>query len=96
MVAIKIHTDKKINNEIKKVYGNDDYNTISQVIGNILVRYLKYEHFDKELIIKKGKLKLCNFCGEKAVTNKIIDINGLNLEECEICQNCGSGTPKID
>ena len=96
MVTIKIHTDKKIEQEIREVYGNNDYNTISKVIANILSRYLKSENLDKKLIIKKEKSKRCDFCGEKAVINKIIDIDGTNLKECEICQNCGSGTPKIN
>lgn len=96
MVTIKIHTDKRTEEEIKKVYGDKDYITISQVIENILFRYLNYEHFDKKLIIKKEDFKKCNFCGENARVTKVIDIDGKNLVECEICQNCGSGTPKIN
>lgn len=96
MLTIKIHIGDEARKEIKNTYGKDDYEIVDSVVNNIIERYLDVEHFDPELSIDKdGNYKICESCGEKSKSNKIIDVDGKNLAEHEICENCGSGYPKL-
>jgi len=96
MITLKIHIDNGTINEIKNCYGKSDYNTVDCVVSDILNRYLNVEYFDLNLAIEDGDYEVCSFCGEKAKKNRMIDINGRNLEEHKICENCGSGTPTLE
>lgn len=95
MVTLRVRIDERDKEDIKSVYGKDDYNTVANVLSNILYRYFNVEYFDPKLHIDKEDYEYCEICGEKAKLNKIVDVNGTNLEEHKICQNCGSGTPEI-
>ncbi len=96
MITIKIHIDKETREAIKSAYGKDDYETIDSVVNNIVERYLDVEHFDPELSMDdSGVYKKCESCREKSKSIKMIDTDGKNLEECEVCENCGAGYPAL-
>lgn len=96
MLTIKIHIDDETRKEIKNTYGKDDYETVDGVVNNIVERYLDVEHFDPKLsTTEDGNYKTCKFCGEKSKSSKIIDVDGKNLEEHEVCENCGKGYPVL-
>ena len=97
MVTIKIHIDGNLRKEIKNIYDKDDYATMGAVVNNIVDRYLHTEYFDSELSLENDdKYMICEFCGEKAKRNIVIDIDGKNIEEHKVCENCGSGTPSLE
>ena len=95
MITIKINIINETRKAIKDTYGKDDYSTVDNVVSNIIDRYLDVEYFDPELSMENDVFKICEFCGEKAKTNKMIDVDGKNLEEHEVCKNCGSGYPAL-
>jgi len=95
MLTVKIHIDEEIRRDIKDTYGKDDYATISDVVNNIFDRYLGVEHFDPELSVGEDNYEICEFCGEKSKANRMIDMDGRNLEEHKVCENCGSGQPAL-
>ena len=96
MFTIKIHIDEEIRKDIKSTYGKDDYATVEGVVENIVARYLDVEYFDPELSIDNdNNYKICEFCREKSKSSKMIDVDGKNLEEHEVCENCGSGYPVL-
>lgn len=95
MLTLKVQIDKGTRKDIKSFCGTDDYNTVATVLSHILFRYFNIEYFDPKLTIEKGNYEYCRFCGEKAKETKVVDVDGKNLEEHKICQNCGSGTPRI-
>ena len=94
MLTIKIHIDDETRKAIKSAYGKDDYETVNSTVNNIIERYLHTEYFDPELSIDdEGDYKICESCGEKSKSSKMIDVDGKNLEEHDVCENCGSGYP---
>jgi len=94
MLTIEIHIDNGTRKAIKDNYGKDDYETVDSVVNNIVERYLDVEHFDPGLSTdKNGNYKVCESCGEKSKSSKMIDIDRTNLEEHEVCENCGNGYP---
>ncbi len=94
MLTIKIHIDKETRKAIKDTYGKDDYGTVNGVVNNIIARYLDVEHFDPKLSTRKDdSYKTCESCGEKSKTSKMMDVDGKNLEEHDVCENCGNGYP---
>jgi len=96
MLKIDIHIDDKTRELIKNIYGKDDYNTVANAINNTIDRYLNIERLDPKLDIEKTDgYKVCEFCEEKAKHSRIIDTDGTNLEEHTVCENCGSGYPKL-
>jgi len=96
MITIKIHIDDGTRKSIKDIYGKDNYATVEGVVENIVDRYLDMEHFDPELSIDEDDIyKKCEFCGEKSKSSKMIDRDGKNLEEYEVCENCGAGYPAL-
>lgn len=95
MLTIKIHIGDETRKAIKGAYGKDDYATIDNVVNNIVGRYLDVEHFDPKLSTEDENYKICEACGEKSKSNKMIDVNGKNLEEHDVCENCGSGYPAL-
>jgi hypothetical protein len=96
MLTIKIHIDEETRKAIKDTYGKDDYETVNGVVNNIIARYLDVEHFDPKLSTgEDGSYKTCESCGEKSKSNKIIDVDGKNLEEHDVCENCGNGYPVL-
>ena len=95
MLTLKVQIDEETRKDIKSCYGKNDYNTVNNVLLDILFRYFNIEYFDPKITIAEGNYKYCEFCGEKAKKNKVVDVDGKNLEEHKICQNCGSGTPQI-
>ena len=98
MLNFQIHVIDEIRREIKNTYDNDDYNTVSLVLCNIIERYFNVEYFDPNLIItdEDDDYRVCEFCGEKAKKNKLLDVDGTNLVECDVCDNCGSGMPCLE
>ena len=96
MLTIKIHIDDEARKAIKDTYGKDDYETVDGVVNNIVERYLDVEHFDPKLLTDEvGSCKTCEACGEKSKSSKMVDVDGKNLEEYTVCENCGSGYPKL-
>ena len=96
MLTIKIHINNAKRKDIKDTYGKDGYETVDGVVNNIVERYLGVEYFDLELLTDEdGHYKICEFCGEKSKSSKMIDVDGKNLEEHEICENCGNGYPAL-
>lgn len=96
MLKINIHIDDKIRKAIKNTYGKDDYATVSTVVNNIIDRYLNTEYFDPKLSIEEGDYEVCEFCEEKSKNSRMIDIDGTNLVEYNVCANCGSGQPDLE
>lgn len=95
MVATKIHIDEETRKEIKQIYGTDNYATVEAVVNNIINRYLGVEYFDPKIQVEDDNYEICEFCGEKSKCNKMVDVDGKNLEEHKVCENCGSGYPRI-
>jgi len=95
MLKINIHIDDETRQSIKSAYGKDDYDTVSTVVNNIIFRYLSIEYFDPKLSIDEYDYKICESCGEKSKSRKMIDIDGKNLVEHEVCDNCGAGYPAL-
>ncbi len=95
MTTIKIHIDDEARKAVKRVYGKDDYATVECVVNNIINRYLNIDHFDPELSVESDCYTMCTACKEKAKAIKMIDVDGENLEEHEVCQNCGAGCPAL-
>lgn len=98
MLSFQIHVSNEIRGEINKTYGKDDYNTVSVVLSDIIGRYFNIEYFNPNLIIEDEDVDyiVCEFCGEKAKRNKLLDVDGMNLVECDVCDNCGSGMPCLE
>jgi len=97
MLRINIQLDDEKRAAIKSTYGKDDYGTIDYVMNDIVSRYLNADFFDKKLFIDKiSEGEMCEFCGEKSKYNRMIDIDGRNLIECKVCENCGSGNPGFE
>ncbi len=97
MLKINIHIDDEQRESIKDIYGRNDYDTVNNVVHNIIDRYLNAKHFDPELNMKKiNEYKICEFCKEKSKHRRMIDIDGTNLIECcSVCENCGLGYPTL-
>ncbi len=96
MLTIKIYVGSETRRVIKDTYGKDDYETVDSVVNNIIERYLSVEYFDPELLTNEDtNYKICESCREKSKSSKIIDVDGKNLKEYEVCENCGSGYPEL-
>ena len=95
MLTIKTHINEETRKAIKDTYGKDDYEIVDSVVNNIIERYLDVEHFDPKLSTDDNNYKTCESCGEKSKSNKMIDVDGKNLEEHEVCENCGNGYPTL-
>lgn len=97
MLTIKIYIGDETRKAIKDTYGKDDYEAVDGVVNNIIERYLNVEHFDLKLSTEEDSsyYKSCESCGEKSKSSKMIDVDGKNLEEYDICENCGSGYPLL-
>lgn len=96
MLRINIHIDDKQRKAIKGIYGKDDYDTVAWVVNDISDRYLNQEHFNSTLKIKEDRhVEMCEFCEEKSKAFRMIDVDGKNLAEYEVCENCGSGYPEL-
>ena len=97
MLKINIHIDDEARKAINNTYGKDNYATISGVVNDIIDRYLNVEHFDPKLNIDEDNdYEICEFCEEKSKNNRTIDIDGTNLAEHDVCENCGSGYPALE
>ncbi|MEK7161988.1 MAG: hypothetical protein AAB729_04860, partial [Patescibacteria group bacterium] len=79
MLKINIHIDDETRKSIKSAYSKDDYATVSTVVNNIIDRYLNIEHFDPKLSIEKDGYEVCEFCGEKSKSSRMIDMDGTHL-----------------
>jgi hypothetical protein len=96
MLKITIHIDDETRKSIKNTYGKDDFDTVNSVVYDIINRYLNVEHFDPKLNMDgESDDRICEFCGEKSKHSRMIDTNGTNLEEHDVCKNCGSGYPAL-
>ncbi len=101
MLTIKIHIDEETRKTIKSAYGKEDYGTVESVVSNIIERYLNVEHYDTKLNLDEDldeddDCEICEFCGEKSKHSRMIDIDGRNLEEHDVCENCDSGHPALE
>ena len=96
MLTIKIHIDDETRKAIKSTYGKDNYNTVNNVVYDIINRYLGVEYFDPKMTIDRSDYKTCEFCGEKSKHDRMIDMDGTNLVEHNVCENCGSGQPELE
>ena len=96
MLKINIHIDDETRKSIKSAYGKDDYATVSTVVNDIIDRYLNTEYFDPKLSIEIDDYEVCDFCGEKSKNRRMIDVDGTNLVEHNVCVNCGSGQPELE
>lgn len=88
-VVVKISIDGETRRGVESVYGKSDYATVESVAINIFWRYMGVEYYDPELSIDDDGYKLCRHCGEKAIKQMFIDMNGIHHESREVCQNCG-------
>jgi hypothetical protein len=96
MLRINIHIDGETRKAIKNIYGKDDYDTVSDVVEDIINRYLNTEHLDPKLNLdEESDYEICDFCGEKSKHSRMIDLDGTNLEERDVCENCGAGYPAL-
>ncbi len=96
MLTIKIYISDETRKAIKDTYGKDGYETVNIVVNNIIERYLNTEYFDLKLSTDENtNYKICESCGEKSKSNKMIDVDGKNIKECDVCENCGSGYPEL-
>jgi hypothetical protein len=95
MLTIKIHIGEGIRKDIKDTYGKDNYATVSDVVNNIFDRYLGVGYFDPELVVGEDNYKNCEACGEKSKAFRMIDVDRKNIEEHEVCENCGAGYPGL-
>ena len=96
MLTIKIHIGDGTRKQIKDTYGKNDYETVDSVVSNIIERYLDVEYFDPELSTNENtNYNICESCGEKSKSSKMIDVDGKNLQEYEVCENCGLGYPRL-
>lgn len=96
MLKINIHIDDQTKKSIKNTYGEDDYGTVDCVVNDIINRYLNTEYFDTKLNLEENDdCEVCEFCGEKSKHSRMIDIDGKNLVERNVCENCGSGYPAL-
>lgn len=93
MVNVNVQISDSTIKEIENYYENCNYETIEIVINSILDRYLNVEYFG-ELVIENSDYTLCESCGEIAKHYRIIDVDGKNLVESNVCKNCGSGYPE--
>lgn len=95
MITVKIHINEGTRRDIKNTYGKNDYETIESVVNDIVDRYVGVEYFDPELSLEGETYRICESCGEKSKNKSIIDVDGKNLEEHEVCENCGAGYPAL-
>ena len=95
MLKVTIHIDDETRKSIKNTYSKDDFNTVNGVVYDIINRYLNVEYFDPQISIDKGRYKTCEVCEEKSKAFRMIDVDGKNLMEYEVCENCGSGYPEL-
>jgi len=98
MIKINIHIGGEIRQSIKNIYGRDDYGTVVNVVNDILNRYLDVEYFNPELNTGEdgNDYEICEFCKEKSKHSRMIDVDGKNLKEHNVCENCGSGYPTLE
>ena len=95
-INVQVSVDETTIREIESVYGKSDYSIIASVVDAVLCRYLSVEYFDPELYAPEcpdedDGYTLCERCGEKSKRNKMIYVDGTNLEEHCVCENCGHG-----
>lgn len=96
MLKISLHISDETRKSIKAIYGKDGYCVVEDIVNDIIERYLGVEHFDPELEIEEDdRYEICKFCGEKSKHSRTIDIDGKNIVERDICENCGSGQPSL-
>ena len=96
MLTIKIHINNETRKSIKNVYDKDDFKTVDSVVDDIVERYLDVEHFDPELSTDENdSYTTCASCGEKSKISKMVDVDGRNIEEYAVCENCGNGYPVL-
>lgn len=97
MLTIKIQIAEEARREIKNIYGKDDYETVASAAYDIINRYMNIEHFDPKMYLENNSdYAICESCGEKAKHNRMVDVDGKHLEECSVCENCGSGYPALN
>lgn len=96
MLKINTHIDDETRKSIKSAYGKDDYVTVSTVVNDIIDRYLHTEYFDSKLSVGIDDYEVCEFCEEKSKNSRMIDVDGTNLIEHNVCLNCGSGQPELE
>jgi len=76
------------------MYGSDSYETVSSVVNDILNRYLTPEYFDENLELDTDDESVpCELCGGSKHF-RTIDVDGTNLIERAVCENCGVGYPE--
>lgn len=95
-MKVNLYVSDETKHEIYSTYKNKDYSTIEIVISDILERYLNTDYFNTELEIGNNKeYKQCPYCNEYSMRYKMFDIDGLNLEEHLVCNNCNYNMPKM-
>ncbi len=93
-MKFNLYISDEIQNEIYSTYKNKGYNTVEVVISDILERYLNVEYFDSKLEIKNNEeYEQCPYCNEYSMSYKMFDVDGLNLEEHLVCDNCNYNMP---
>jgi len=97
MTTIKLHIDQATRKDIESIYGSSDYSVIYAVVSDIFNRYMNAEYFNPELEIEDDEyFDICGRCGEKSKRSVTVDVDGTNLAGCSVCENCGSGQPKLE
>lgn len=95
MLKATIYIDDETRESIKNTYGKDDFDTVNSVVYDIISRYLNVEYFNPQLSIDEVRYKTCEVCEENAKAFRMIDVDGKNLVEYEVCENCGAGYPEL-
>ena len=95
MLKITVHISDDTRREIFNHYGNSEYSTVESVVYDILDRYLAIDYFDSfNIENSEFDYEICSSCGEKSRHTRMIDVDGKNLVESTVCENCGSGFPE--
>lgn len=91
----KIKIEAKIASNLSKEELENQLVVALHDTGN---QYSKFDGVDENLevndyILTKAK-ELCPNC-EVELIAKVFDIDGENLNECNVCEKCGYGTPAL-
>ena len=80
-VVVEAENEGEAIEKVKEMYRNEEV-----ILGS---EDFSYEDFSYE-----GEVETCPHC-DIELENKMIDVDGTNLEEHNVCPECGYGTPAL-
>ena len=91
--------DININARVEsKLSKKDLENQLVIALHNVENQYSKFDGVDDDVEVvdyeKTDAIPMCQNCNEE-LAYKIFDIDGTNLEEHLVCENCGFGKPAL-